>query len=232
MPFKQLEGLAPELNQADWDFVNSLYDSEIAFTDHHVGLLFEKLRELELYRDALIVLTADHGEEFGERGLIGHGHHLHEEVLHVPLVVKQPGQESGQTLERFVSLVDLAPTVCELTGTAWPARRPRRGSPLSLEPQSEPAGRPVLSELGSARSVVADSWKLMTADTLGGARLYRLADDPGEREDVIGEHSDVAARLRLEIERWSSSLQPECDESRPGFSEEQKDKLRALGYAQ
>jgi arylsulfatase A-like enzyme len=232
MPIRELERLAPELEPADWEFVRALYDSEIAFTDHYIGLLLRRLEELELYRDALVVLTADHGEEFGERDLIGHGHHLHGEVVNVPLVIKPPGGAEHRIVETPVSLIDLAPTICELSGVTWPAEHLRHGVPIPIDADVAFEGAPVISELGPAHTVLADGWKLMTADTVGGTRLYRLTEDPAERRDVIGEDTETASRLRLELERWSAALQPECDGTTPEFSEEQRDKLRALGYAQ
>src|SRR5262245_8136636 len=75
-----------ELTAADGEQVRAFYDSEVAFTDRHVGMLLDGLRERGLYDDALIVFTADHGEEFLERGRIGHGWSLYQELLHVPLI--------------------------------------------------------------------------------------------------------------------------------------------------
>lgn len=232
MPIEEIEQLAPELQPADWDQVRALYDSEIAFTDHYVGVLLDKLEELGLYREALIVLTADHGEEFGERGLVGHGHHLHAEAVNVPLVVKRPGQAAGSVVEGIVSLIDLAPTVCAESGVAWPEEEPRRGAPLSLDPLGPREGPPVLCELGPMQSAIEGPWKLMTADTVGGARLYDLSEDPAETRNRIEERPEIAARLRLMIDDWAAALRPECDGSEPDFSEEQREKLRALGYAQ
>ncbi|MEQ1895704.1 MAG: sulfatase, partial [Planctomycetota bacterium] len=108
------------------------YDESLLKVDAYLGKLFEHLRQLGLYDDALIVVTGDHGEFFGPQ-VYGHGI-MNEAVLHVPLVVKFPGNaHAGQSVERGVELVDVFPTLLEVAGVA------RDGHEL--------AGRSLLAEL-------------------------------------------------------------------------------------
>jgi arylsulfatase A-like enzyme len=92
-----------------------LYDGEIAFTDRHLGRLFEAFERLDFAEDTVVVVVADHGEEFGEHGQFKHGYDLHEEVVHVPLVMRVPGIAPRRVAD-LVPTVDVFPTLLELCG--------------------------------------------------------------------------------------------------------------------
>lgn len=92
------------------------YDSEIAYTDHHLGQLFDALDKQGLRESTLVVLTSDHGESLGEHDYVGHGRHLYENIVRVPLVMRLPGKmAAGKRVKTPVSILDLAPTVVDLT---------------------------------------------------------------------------------------------------------------------
>lgn len=125
------------------------YRAEAAYCDNYLGELIRRLKEKDIYDDLLIILTADHGEEFYE-GRLGaregkrwhdHGHTLFNELIHVPLVVKYPGNVGAGDMPRAnVSLIDVAPTILDLSGLAAPedfvgrslARQGRRAEPRML----------------------------------------------------------------------------------------------------
>lgn len=105
------------------------YDSEIAYTDFHIGKLIEKLKQLGLYRDALIIFHSDHGESFGEHNYFRHGRKLYNSTLHVPLVVKLPGNRFKNTVHREnVSILDVGPTIFSILDL--PAYSKMEGVPL------------------------------------------------------------------------------------------------------
>jgi arylsulfatase A-like enzyme len=89
------------------------YAKSVQFADQNVGLIIQSLKEQGRYDDALIVVTADHGESFTERELwFDHGTTAHEEQLHIPLIIKYPkNRQAGTQDNRLVSLMDVAPTV-------------------------------------------------------------------------------------------------------------------------
>jgi arylsulfatase A-like enzyme len=88
------------------------YDSEIAYTDKYVGLLIEKLKELGVYENSLIIFHSDHGESFGEHNYLKHGRKLYNSTMHVPLIVKLPGNLLADTVRHDnVSLMDVSPTI-------------------------------------------------------------------------------------------------------------------------
>lgn len=93
------------------------YDSELAYTDLHLGDVFKAYRELGLDRDTILVVTSDHGESFKDRKpkYLFHGHHVYNEELHVPLMIRTP-ESRPQRRDEVVGLVDVSPTLSELTG--------------------------------------------------------------------------------------------------------------------
>jgi arylsulfatase A-like enzyme len=109
-----------ELDDGEVELLSNLYDGEVAAADVAVKALFDELAARRVSNDAVIVFTADHGEEFKEHGGMAHGSALFEETVHVPLIVIAPGYESGRVVDENVSLIDVAPTIAELAGEATP----------------------------------------------------------------------------------------------------------------
>jgi arylsulfatase len=92
-----------------------LYDAEIRYTDERIGEFLDALEERGILERALLIVTSDHGDAFGEHGYYGHPRHLHEELTHVPLLVRPPGG-AGRTVERPVSTLDVVATIEEFVG--------------------------------------------------------------------------------------------------------------------
>jgi len=92
------------------------YDTEVAYTDWHIGKVLAAIDELKLAESTLVVLTSDHGESLGEHDYVGHGRHLYQNIIHTPLIVRLPGKvKAGQTVATPVSLLDIGPTILDLT---------------------------------------------------------------------------------------------------------------------
>ena len=115
-----VEGEAP-ITPEVMEYLESAYLAEVAYADHLVGRLFDRLRDLGIYDQALIVVTADHGELLGEGGYVSHAARLDPELVEIPLIVKWPGQTRGARDDRLVSLVDLFPTLLAAAGVEAPA---------------------------------------------------------------------------------------------------------------
>ena len=108
------------------------YRGEVAFVDRHVGEVLDRLEVRGLYESSIVVFTSDHGEALGERGLIGHVEHLHDELLNVPLVLKLPAgdpraAELAAARDNLVAHIDVLPTLLEVAGLEplpgqWAAR--------------------------------------------------------------------------------------------------------------
>src|SRR5262249_61854 len=102
------------LDDADRRRVVDLYDGEIHVDDRLVGSVLDALARLGLDRRTLVVLLSDHGEELFERGTIGHGHSLYDELVRVPLVVRFPDGAPGRRVPQQVRAMDVFPTVLEV----------------------------------------------------------------------------------------------------------------------
>jgi arylsulfatase A-like enzyme len=117
-----IEGDAPLDETARQQF-EDLYDAEVISADRALGHLISTLDEMDLYADTLIVFTSDHGEEFGEHGMLGHSHTLYDELLHVPLIIKFPGSQfAGTRVATQVRSLDIAPTALRSIGIKPPSQ--------------------------------------------------------------------------------------------------------------
>lgn len=228
----------------------ALYAAEINYLDRVVGEFMRFLSGLPFAARTLVVLTADHGEEFSEHGKLGHGETLFNHVLHVPLGFYWPGKIKPGATDAPTELIDILPTVLDLLNT----RVPPGLDGVSLLPvlsgkASSIAARPVFSELhtafGDCRrlhledtcvvdrvAVQTDRFKLVTSKIPEFARLYELQQDPAEMRDVAPDFPAEVARLRRLIEKYAVRPASAAPASAPtaAMDEETRERLRVLGY--
>jgi arylsulfatase A-like enzyme len=226
----ELEKSIAGWSQADLDFVTGRYDEEIRFTDRAIGELLDRVREYDALDRSWIVITADHGEEFGDHGSIGHGN-LHDEVIRVPLLIRPPGGAERRAVEQPVSLLALVPTLLEVTGVPHAAAGYDAASLAGwLVPGLEPpAPQPLFSELKGERAIIEGDYKLILETKRRRARLYDLVADPAERRDIAETEPRIRRRLaRLYALRAERVQRREA--SRYELDEEQRELLRDLGY--
>ncbi|GIW39890.1 MAG: hypothetical protein KatS3mg076_0467 [Candidatus Binatia bacterium] len=197
------------------DELRSLYGRNTGYGDGEIGRVLEVLKKKGLYRDALIVLTSDHGEEFYEHRGWWHGTTLYEEQVHVPLVVKLPGNRSaGSVVRHPVRLLDVAPTLLGQAGLEVPEDFEGKDlfgdyTPPDLLWAEEELEGNVLS------AVRAGPWKLVLANPgnprgLDEVELYHLGRDPGETENLASRMPEkVEELLALAAGRgWSPPVAP------------------------
>lgn len=230
-----------------------LYDGEIRYLDDELGRLFAFLKERGLYDRALILVVADHGEQFREHGSIHHGNALHNEEVHVPFFVRDPRSDRlGEVEERVVSTIDIFPTILGQLGIPLPAPPGPGLSVFASEALAQRAG--VLSEVRR----VTDQRAFISRE--GRKAIFEiplLSGEPeGEREGLwkeprlVGlfdlerdyfeqrplEEPKVLARLhtRLFDGFRMASTRRVRGESIPQVevSEEVLDQLKSLGYLQ
>ncbi len=222
------------LDPAAPQILSDLYDSEINYTDDHIRQLVEALPDPG---NTLIIVTSDHGEEFLERGEIGHGSSLYQEQIRVPLIAVPPGGMAAAVIEEPVSIVDIFPAVCAAAGV--PAPPGLQGRPLPvLAGSGDAPERAVFAELSRARAarqqeaIRRGEWKFLRRGGRGiGRRLYNLARDPGEKRNLAEEEPELARRLEGELDRWLEAHPlfeaPAADEP---LGEKEIKELRSLGY--
>ncbi|MHC5018472.1 MAG: sulfatase [Planctomycetota bacterium] len=110
-------------------FKDNLYAGEIAYADHCIGQVITKLKSLGLYDSTLLIITGDHGEGLGDHVELAHSYYIYQESIHVPLIIKLPGQHKAKTVKDVAGLVDITPTVCSLLNLGLP--EPIDGKDLS-----------------------------------------------------------------------------------------------------
>jgi len=227
--------------EAEWNLVERWYDGEIRYMDRLLGRFISRLKNEGMYENTLIVVTSDHGEHFGERGLAYHQFSLYEQLLNVPLLVKWPGSTNSSVSEELVSLVDIAPTILDVVGIDIPSSI--EGRSLRSEPEAEavfaeyagpyPPLKDRLKKYGDAfteydhglQAIRTHQNKLMRS-TKGESTLYRITPE-GEIE---ADDPERAVELRERLDRYLTELPDEG-----GYEDEEpeshiKDRLEKLGY--
>jgi arylsulfatase A-like enzyme len=219
----------------DFHHYVSQYDGEIRYTDEHLKRLFDTLKQLGLYSDSMIILTADHGEGMGEHDYyFAHGEYLYNTLTHVPLIMKCPAGPAG-TKKDIVQHIDIVPTILKaLNIMPSPGLR---GCDLA---GPIPAAREIFAkmETGMVRdkikySIMADGFKLIHTPLYDRYELYDMKKDFGEEHDLVNETAysqrTQELKIRLKRVRQQDFLKLGTVKS-PELSEEELEKLKSLGY--
>jgi len=214
------------------------YEGEVAFADHCLGQVLEKLRQLGLYDSTLIVITGDHGEMLGEHGELNHGFFIYEGALRVPLVVRVPHAAARQ-VDLPVSLIDIVPTVLSLVGAEVP--KEVQGVDLSPWLAGRGAGggaRPLYAETvtptryygtSSLLGVIVDGWKYIETTR---PELYDLRSDPAEAVNLLQREparAEALGKTLVAILEAAGRAPGPAPES-AALDEAARQRLAALGY--
>ncbi len=218
-------------------YADDPYAGEIAYVDHWIGQVLDRLRALGVYDNTLVIITADHGEGLGERGENAHGVFLYQNTVQVPLVIRAPKASNGRQVDGNVSLVDIVPTVLDLAGLKTPPQVEGVTLRRSLESGPMPDTlRPIYCESLEAASfgcsplngVVEGPWKYIRAPR---QELYDLKRDSGEQDNVIAKEPQVAGRLRGRLEAMLQEMESAAPQRGPSTVDpEAVRRLQSLGY--
>jgi len=212
------------------------YDGEIAYMDHSIGELVERLKEKNILEKTLIVIVGDHGEALGERREIDHGLFVYGNTLEVPFILHCPRRlPEGITVEERVNLIDVMPTILdmlkipigsEVQGKSCldAIRGKKRKSSLSYFESYFP-----LENFGWAPlfGLIDDEWKFIRAPK---PELYNLERDPGESQNVFQEQVQVSRRMLKSLEEFQKSHSAGRSGKERRLTEEEERRLRSLGY--
>jgi arylsulfatase A-like enzyme len=215
------------------------YDSEVAYTDYHIGRLLEALPRENLF----VIFLADHGESLYEHDYLGHGRRIYQNNVSIPFVIRGPGITPGRSRAPARG-IDLAPTLLGLAGLP----RPIGMLGLDLLHDEVPADRArVIETYGGAipnlpgahslmasrppmrQGVLLDEWKLILDGNR--AELYHLPTDPLELEDQSRKNEARVTQLRSIVEQWDSATEKGAAEAAE-LSAEDIEVLKGLGYVQ
>ena len=217
-----------------------LYEQALHYLDGEIGRLLAHLENAGRLADTVIIVVADHGEEFLEHGRWGHWeNNLYDEIIKVPLLIYLPGQHGPQTIERQVHTLDLMPTVLDLAGC--PTLPEMEGN--SLKPLLEGEDKAY-----SAEEAICEMWRdqwhriavrtethkyIWDSRRPDSPELFDLVNDPAERHNAAGSCPEIVSRLhtlvKIHLERVNSS-KPAAEIPEPEMDEAVLHRLRGLGY--
>ena len=185
------------------------YAAEVAYVDHCIGRLLDEIKRLGIYDDAMIIITADHGEMLREHGEYGHQFFIYQPAIQVPLLVKLPGQTNAREVIDPVGLVDLTPTIFSAAQTT--------GRPVMID------GRDLMGYLIDPDKVMPDRNRQLYCETLvptqyganplyglaglkwklidgNDPQLYDLQTDPDEADNIYAQHVNLANGMSHELQ--------------------------------
>jgi len=236
------------LKEADRYSRSDRYDTEIAFVDNSIGALLHNLENLDLLQETVIVFASDHGESLGEHGYWGHGRHLYEPTLRVPMSITWPGHISPRRIAAPALIIDLVPTLLSLLGQRHPSGlrgydwsgvlagspppmdrlthyQAHRGAVISRH-DSDLARKSGLLAMG----IIKDNRKEIFRLENKRRQLYDLDSDPAELSSLSTKKESPSEVLQI----WRSSLDSALEDfenmAPEPLDEESIKQLRSLGY--
>jgi arylsulfatase len=220
------------------------YRDEIIYVDQQIGLLLDLLYQLDTYNDTIVILCADHGDEFREHGHYSHGRWLYDELIRVPLIIRHPFGQRGTSVNVPVGLVDILPTVVDMVGldvnrrefvgqSLWPTVRDGK----AVELRGFVVNDAMPDRDDTVIGIRNSNWKLIV-DSRTGPELYNLENDPLEQLNVVADHPDIVQRLRATLwaELASQPIEVARETNGPKWDALQEQeilaRLQALGYVE
>lgn len=221
----------------------ALYEQAIQYTDAQVGRFLDYLESSPYADNTLIIIVADHGEEFLERGYWGHVEiNLYDEILRVPLLMHLPGQTEGRVVQRQVRTLDIMPTVLDLCGAElpetavgesmvplWDAQNGRRyDAPYAISERWRDDSHVV--------AIRTEAFKyIWNSDQPNQPQLYDLLNDPRETENVAARYPEQVAAFQAQVDAHVQQVAATSVNGRvhePELDESVIDRLRDLGYVE
>lgn len=199
------------LSGRDIEHVKALYDCEIVRTDASIGHLIDSLETWDCLGRSMIIITADHGEEFLEHGSVDHGQTVYDESIRVPLVIFAPYiVGAGVKIPDQVGLIDLGPTILQAAGIDIPTEYEGRSLMPLMSSRFEASGsdlRPcgipyscyvaeALAHRPERKALRCPPYKLIIDPFLGTAELYHLGEDPHETVNLASSRPDLVEQMR------------------------------------
>lgn len=232
-----LEKGSVSVRDEDVRFWRAIYDEKIQRSDALFNNFLEEYKKMGLLDKTIFVLTSDHGTEFFEHRRMDHGFSLYDELIHVPLVIKLPGQKTGKVITEQVSSIDVMPTILDLLDVNIPAnaKKQLRGYSLVSEMKGKPAKKDAFFETDYRQYTykrgiqTADGWKLIYTLENKKRELYNLKKDPKELHNLVEQEPRRAYELEqrifahfkqighdLDNKQWIPGLNPVYDSQAKG----------------
>jgi arylsulfatase A-like enzyme len=207
-------------SKAEVDHFRAIYAAEVTLVDRWIGFFMETIERMGLMDDTCIIFTADHGTCIGEHGMNGKGggfaSYFYEEVAHIPLVVRLPGQTKARRLAPLAQSCDVMPTILDLAGVKKPDTLHGHSLKPMLKGGSRPVRRFAFARHGSEKgdllqhsAVFGEGWALLLPDMKPGEdpstyapSLFNLKTDPLQKKNVIKQNREVAREMWDAFDQW------------------------------
>lgn len=227
--------------------ISNDYDASLMFLDRQLGRLIDYLEKHDLTNRTMIVLAADHGQEFGEHGNVGHGSALTKAQIHVPLIITEKTLPKALRVRSLVANVDIMPTIGDYVdlrpNSAGESLYPLVSDAAALRPTSD---RQVYACADFTPTVLEDRMKIMliapdrmklvsTRDKTGNVleeELYDLINDPHESRNLSDERPQDLARLRTDLKLVHGRKSDRASRTLNTMPPLVRSRLKALGYLQ
>ncbi len=186
-----------KIDDNDKAYIEALHNAEITQSDAAFGAFIADLKAAGTYDTTAVIVISDHGDEFWDHGDVGHAQSVHQELVHVPLIIRAPGVfPTGKVVDADVEAMDLAPTMLELAGLTPPVES--QGSSLLALAHDEVSSVPrvaMTQNTGISRGIKVGRYRLIHA---GSSRLelYDEIRDPTEKTNLSGERPIALRQMR------------------------------------
>jgi arylsulfatase A-like enzyme len=219
----------------------ALYDSQVRFVDSAVKEIAATLKKKNLYRDTLIIVTSDHGEEFWDHNNFEHGHTVYNELLHVPIIMAG-NRLKHAVIKKPVNLIDILPTLLHFAHISVAnlhisGKNLLKGSPKPIFSLGTLYGDEKYCLIKDNMKIIRNTGRKKGKKGLAGYRsnekfeLYDLAIDPFETHNLRLEKPDLFLKLKKELQKYKKSGDPLIGKKiLPEKDSELKEKLKSLGY--
>lgn len=231
------------LSDEDLEYLKNLYKAEVTTVDVQLGMILENLRRSDLLDNVLIVLTADHGEDFAERGQYLHGSNLYGGLLHVPMIIRLPQRTENITVSSIARGIDIAPTILDYAGIAAPSQF-HGSSMLGLVGRDDKmqGDKWAFAETleygleypydGYAFSYTSSKYKYIFAPLERREELYDLETDPHEKVNIAAANRAIILDIQEALKNYFGleDVMELIPVQKPEIGDKQLKMLRTLGY--
>jgi arylsulfatase A-like enzyme len=207
------------MTKQDFNHIVARYDSEVTYTDAQLGRLFDRLKELDLWDETMIILTSDHGESFEHDYFFNHSARVYQSCIHVPLIIKPFGRIYSGRVDALCSNTDIFPTVCEALNLSVP----KELDGVSLSPFLNGTGSETfvphqfllsesypfsngLQSIGRTYSIIRGDHKLIySPNAFPVAPTYQLFDlsaEPNEEDNLYDSLPELSNELFTPLKQW------------------------------
>ncbi len=218
----------------DLNYLNNCYRSEIRFTDKYIGEVISYLKSQDIYDNTLIVLVSDHGDEFGERGTLGHGQSLYNEQTRIPFIMKLPKRYKKRTnIRPLFSNIDIAPTILDIVNIKIPTVF--RGKSIFSEKGSDTVFMEVNEKkyetLYNQCAIVRGGWKLIKNFENNRFELYDLTEDHAEKRDLFNSKKSKFFSMHKILKKYIKMRERnKYTSQKTNLTEDEQKKIESLGY--